>query len=175
MKKEIWKDIPGYDGVYQASSLGNIRKILILSPSMARAYPFVGLTKNKKQKYFSVHQLVSMAFLGHIPNGQTLVVNHKDLNKRNPKLSNLEIIPQLDNLYYSLKRRKLNRNIKGYRWAERENAYVSIIYINKDVIYLGYYKSKRKAHSIYQTAFKNIKKYTGNKHNFRNLIKKLDT
>ncbi len=94
---EIWKDIPGYEGLYQASSFGNIRSLnwrkqnivrnLYLKPHN-KGYLQVELSKGGKKKMITVHRLVALAF---IPNPDNLpVINHKDENKNNNNVENLE-------------------------------------------------------------------------------------
>jgi hypothetical protein len=95
---EIWKDIPGYNGYYQASDLGNIRslyfnKIKTLSQKIRKdGYYEVSLAKNKIRNTIKTHQLVAMAFLGHIRCGFEKVVDHVDNDKANNKLSNLQVV-----------------------------------------------------------------------------------
>jgi len=90
MIKEIWKDIPGYEGLYQVSNLGRVRslnyhrsgQVRVLSlGKLNKGYLGVGLCKNGKMKTYKVHRLVAIAF---IPNPLNLPeVNHKDENKEN--------------------------------------------------------------------------------------------
>lgn len=90
--KEIWKDVVGYEGLYKVSNLGNVKsirtnKLLCFSISNKR-YFRVGLCKNGKRKWSAIHRLVAEAF---IPNPNNFpCVNHKDCNKQNNKLTNLE-------------------------------------------------------------------------------------
>lgn len=91
---EIWKDIKGYEGLYQISNLGNVkslRKNVILKCSKCSRegnYYKAGLYKNGKTKTILVHKLVANAF---IPNPNNLpCINHKDENKLNNKADNLE-------------------------------------------------------------------------------------
>lgn len=101
---ESWCDIEGYEGCYQISNLGRVRSVdrtvkgnkcifafkgKILSPKTHRAgYLVVCLCKNRKQKMYYIHRLVAEAF---IPNPDSLPqVNHKDENKTNNRLDNLE-------------------------------------------------------------------------------------
>ena len=96
MTEEIWKDIKGYEG-YQVSNFGNVRslnynktkKIKILIPSLDNyGYNYLLLYKNSKRKHFTVHRLVAQAF---IPNPNNLPqVNHKDEDKTNNCVENLE-------------------------------------------------------------------------------------
>ena len=99
--KEIWKDIEGYEGLYQVSNLGRVRTlnyrrqkgvIKILKQAMNGkqhvCYSAVELSKNGTGKIFKVHRLVAMAF---IPNPDNLPeVNHKDENHTNNVWTNLE-------------------------------------------------------------------------------------
>ena len=91
---EIWKNIAGYEGLYEVSSFGRVRslrfgKTKILKPGKnKKGYLRVSLCKNGKQKTFFVHRLVAQAFL---ENPQNLPqINHKDENKQNNRLENLE-------------------------------------------------------------------------------------
>lgn len=112
--KEIWKDIPEYEGIYQASTFGRIRtvegkithsirhgirhwKSRILKgrgnqPEGAR----VSLWKDKQQKDFLVARLVARTFLGEPPEGFT--VNHIDGNRFNNRADNLEWLSRADNI-----------------------------------------------------------------------------
>ena len=94
MKKELWKDIKNYEGHYQVSNFGRVKSIkfgkeIILKPVTDRhGYLIVGLWKNNKQKTYKVHRLVMEAF---IPNTDNLpCVNHKDEDKTNNNVENLE-------------------------------------------------------------------------------------
>ena len=92
--KEIWKDIQGYEGMYQVSSHGRVKsfkknKVKILKPQMHyKGYEFVTLHKNGIGEKCKVHRLVAKAFIPN-PNNYP-VVNHKDENKSNNNVENLE-------------------------------------------------------------------------------------
>lgn len=109
MEKEIWKDIPNYEGLYQVSDLGRVKSLFynkekILKPAIStNLYLFVNLYKEKKVKQFRVHQLVAMSFLNHTICSLKLVVDHKDNNKQNNTYSNLQIV---SNRYNSIKDKK---------------------------------------------------------------------
>lgn len=97
MQHEEWRPIPTLNG-YEASSLGRIRKIQILTPSTLKRpadYPRVHLSKGGTNRKYMVHRLVAAAFLGPIPHG--LQVNHKDGNKRNAAPENLEYVTISEN------------------------------------------------------------------------------
>jgi hypothetical protein len=111
---EIWKDIKGYEGLYQVSNLGNVRSLryrnrdevreLFLKPH-ARGYLQVELHKNGKRKMFTVHRLVAMAFVdGYEENKQ---VNHIDEDKKNNVSTNLEWVSASQNVLHSISHRKV--------------------------------------------------------------------
>lgn len=91
---EEWKDIEGYEGIYQISNLGNVKSLKyhkekrIKSNKNRNGYLKIGLILNGKRKHISIHRLVAKAF---IPNPNSLPeVNHIDGNKENNKVENLE-------------------------------------------------------------------------------------
>lgn len=110
---EQWKDVLGYEGVYQISNLGNVKrlstvlhdrfykeKLLTICHNSGTGYDFVCLRKNNRDKNFSVHRLVAQAF---IPNPRNLSdVNHIDGNKRNNSVENLEWCTRSENLKHAL-------------------------------------------------------------------------
>ena len=89
--EEIWKDIEGYEGLYQVSNTGRVRSLkrnIILKNRIARGYERVVLRTNNIPKEYSVHRLVATAF---IPNPDNLPqVNHIDEDKTNNCVNNLE-------------------------------------------------------------------------------------
>ena len=107
MSKEVWKDIKGYEGLYQVSNLGRVKSVArniyrnnkgtfcnhfykekIFDVDSLEPYPRVTLSKDNKSKHFSIHRLVANAF---IPNPNNLpCVNHKDEDKTNNNVNNLE-------------------------------------------------------------------------------------
>ena len=93
IQNEEWRPIPGYEGVYSASSLGRIRRepyIMAASPRNRWGYRLVGLRNNGKGSGYTVHRLVAKAFLGELPKRYNC--HHKDGDKENNTLSNLEYI-----------------------------------------------------------------------------------
>lgn len=103
---EIWKDIEGYEDCYQVSNLGRIQskehivpcrgnktrvvKSKIRSPQTnPRGYSIVVLCKENKLKTVTVHQLVAQAFIPDFIKGTE--INHKDGDRANPSVDNLEV------------------------------------------------------------------------------------
>lgn len=107
--QEIWKDIPGYYGLYQASNMGRIKSMRyakssnehVLSPSKEKkGYLKVQLQTGVKSKSWRVHRLVALTF---IPNHQNFKeVNHKDGNKENNSLLNLEWCDRKQNINHAV-------------------------------------------------------------------------
>lgn len=103
---EEWRDIPSYEGKYQVSNLGNVRALnyhrqkitkLIIAHKDKNGYLRVGLYRNGKIKNYQVHRLVMSAFVEK----SNLTVNHKDEDKQNNKLDNLEYMTNKENVRYS--------------------------------------------------------------------------
>lgn len=92
MKKETWKMIPGYEGLYMVSNKGRVKNFrtgrILRQHKTNCGYFGVTLSKNGKVKLFSVHRLVAMAF---IPNPYNLPeVNHINEDKTDNRVENLE-------------------------------------------------------------------------------------
>lgn len=94
---EEWKDIEGYENKYQVSNQGRVKSLNYLHTKKEeilsqrinkKGYSVVYLYKDKKTKTFSVHRLVAKAFIPN-PNNFTCI-NHKDENKTNNCVENLE-------------------------------------------------------------------------------------
>lgn len=100
---EVWKPIPNYEGFYEVSNTGKVRSIYryrrVLKPMISTTgYERVDLFKNKNRKQFSVHRLVAMTFIDN-PD-QKPFVNHKDENKTNNSVDNLEWVTHVENCHY---------------------------------------------------------------------------
>lgn len=160
MEKEIWKEVPDYDGMYQVSNLGKVksfyfRKESILSPSKnTGGYLVVSLYKNCKSKHFQIHQLVAMAFLEHKPNGSKLVVNHINFNRTDNRLQNLEIVSQRQNT--NRLHLPSSSSFIGVYWNKKDKVWFSQIRINKKLHHLGSFKCELKASQAYQQKLKQI-------------------
>lgn len=92
MFNEIWKDVDGFEGLYEVSNLGNVRRFDTKKAKVKSlniyGYPQVNLYKNGKAYLRRVHRLVAIAF---IPNPDNLpMINHKDENPCNNVVDNLE-------------------------------------------------------------------------------------
>lgn len=105
--EEIWKDIEGYEGLYQVSNLGKVVSLRFNPPKEIYqtltncGYKQVQLYNNGKKKQIGVHVLVAKAFVDGYKDG--LEVNHKDLNKINNTYFNLEWVTRSENQQHQFK------------------------------------------------------------------------
>jgi hypothetical protein len=104
-KVEEWRDVVGYEGFYEVSNLGGVRRVIVgnsrrpLKPFMGTQYLFVSLSKYGKIVQHSVHRIVAGAFIGPCPIGEQ--VNHKDTNKLNNVNTNLEYVTSRENTIHA--------------------------------------------------------------------------
>lgn len=117
---EVWKDIEGFEGLYQISNQGRVKSLWfgkekILKGGKARGYLIIGLYKDGKLVMKLVHRLVAEAFL---PNPQNLQeVNHKDENKENNNVENLEWCDRKYNCNFGTRNKKIAEK-QGKRVAQ---------------------------------------------------------
>lgn len=126
---EEWKDIPGFEDFYLASSFG---RIMSIAPGRARTkgrlltprsdgkengYLVVCLYKGGEKYYKKVHRLVAETFIDNPDNKKE--VNHKDGNKRNNVISNLEWVSGKENMAHAVKNGALNHNYHSGIYARK--------------------------------------------------------
>lgn len=102
---EVWKDVRGYEGLYEVSNFGNVRSLNWRNEGIVRnlylkrhnrGYLQVELANGNKKQMFLVHRLVAQAF---IPNPYALPqINHIDEDKHNNSADNLEWCTQSQNM-----------------------------------------------------------------------------
>lgn len=125
--EEIWKDIKGYEGLYQVSNKGNIKSLdrttgikkhgihrlkeKILKPIKCGKYYQIYLCKDNKAKSFYIHRLVGENFIDNIKCYTD--INHKDGNTHNNNVENLEWCTRSYNIEHSYKVLKRKVNVNG--------------------------------------------------------------
>lgn len=172
MMEEIWKDIEGFEGLYQVSNLGRVKSLSrsvfminykrsvitnekILKNNIGNVgYPRVSLFKSGISKQFCVHTLVANAF---IPNPENLSdVNHIDGDRTNSNLNNLERVSRRENATHSILRRGINGSTLGVTFCKtqnKKNKWKSSIWINgRGHVFLGQFQTKEEASKAYQKA-----------------------
>ena len=127
---EEWRQIQGYEGLYEVSNLGRVKSLerydkmgrLIKEKTLnprkhKKGYLYVGLSKDGIQKKYSIHRLVAIAF---IPNPNNLPqVNHKDENKENNCLDNLEWCTNEYNCNYGNHGKNISKSLLGGTLSEQ--------------------------------------------------------
>lgn len=146
---EEWKDIQGYEGLYQVSNLGRVKSLerrvcnhkngatrlireqIITPTDNGNGYKIVGLRMKRKRQSKYVHRLVAEHFLEK-PSGKDLV-NHIDYDKSNNAVTNLEWCTQLENVAYSAEHMKKPKTKcrppkTGEKYIKYRNARGKIVY-----------------------------------------------
>lgn len=129
MSKEQWREVEGYEGLYEVSNYGRVRsldrvvrgrwgndcvkkgRVLTLSDD-GQGYKIVSLSKRNKAKSFRVHRLVGAEFIPNLENKGD--INHRDGNKANNYFENLEWATRKENINHAWSN-GLNENIRKAR------------------------------------------------------------
>ncbi len=139
---EVWKWIFGFEGLYQISNFGRVKSfyvrkgkqgILILKPHLTRnGYLNIKLNKNGEGKDFLIHRLVAQAFIPNPENKST--VNHKDGNKFNNCVENLEWQTQSENNHHAVNTglSKSGEDCKFSKLTNEQVRYIRENYIPRD-------------------------------------------
>lgn len=128
-----WRDIPGYEGLYQVSSDGQVKRLEaivqrkngsglsnrehLLAPRVKNSgYLFVSLSKSNKRQNAYIHHLVAYAFVGARPDGYD--INHVDGNKLNNAAINLEYVTRTENMRHA-REKGLHDNRGEKQWKAK--------------------------------------------------------
>ena len=107
MQGEIWRDIPGYEGKYQVSSLGRVKSFVnkgLILKAADKGQGYMKVSLGYGHQYY-VHRLVAMAFLPNQENRPQ--VNHKNCNPSDNRLVNLEWVTRKENLGHASRNGRL--------------------------------------------------------------------
>jgi hypothetical protein len=167
---EIWKDVPGYEGIYQVSDIGNVKSLSrellhkgkypittkekILKPGLSgNGYLTVRLCNNNSRKTINVYMLVAMAFLNHKPDGtHKICIDHINNDKTDNRLVNLQLISQRENT--SKDKKNGTSKYVGVSWCKPRNKWVAQIAIDDKKKHLGYFTDEYEAHLGYDKVLK---------------------
>lgn len=177
MDKEIWKAVPNYEGIYEASSHGRIRsldrEITDKRAGVRRikgrtlktenkvngaGYQGVSLCNSGIKEDFSVHQIIAQTFLEHEPKGYEKVVNHIDGDRLNNKVENLEIVTVRENTSVKFRKNseKFSSSHVGVSYSARVGKWKVTIGFKGKGVHLGYFDCERDGSDAYQTALSKI-------------------
>lgn len=127
--QEIWKNIIEYEGLYQISNLGNVKSVKkdkIMKVGINNfGYKRLWLSKENKSKGFLLHRLIAIHF---IPNPDNLSeVNHKDADKLNNSINNLEWCSHSENMAHAnsmglISTIEMIKTLKKYNSLDRDKA-----------------------------------------------------
>lgn len=162
---EIWKDIKDYEGLYQVSNLGRVKSLdrfnsrgfkikgKILQIQNHQGYQSVKLYNNGNIR-FLIHRLVAIAFLPNLENKET--VNHKDFNRNNNNINNLEWKNQRENNTHYTNSLNTESKYTGVFLDKRDNTWFSSIKTNGVLKYLGRSKNEEDCAKMYQEELQKI-------------------
>lgn len=139
---EIWKDIPGYEGYYQVSNIGNVKSLerkdklgrkvrsKIITPIVtSKGYLEVGLYKDGNRHIFKIHRLVGLAFIPTVKDKNE--INHIDENKQNNMVDNLEWCNRSENVNHGNRTTKM-ATTTGYAVTDGTSIYRSVQFASKE-------------------------------------------
>tara|TARA_R110002020_G_scaffold318905_12_gene534589 strand:- start:1304 stop:1816 length:513 start_codon:yes stop_codon:yes gene_type:complete len=166
---EIWRDVKGFEGIYQVSNYGRvksldkevrnnratfIRKGRILKPAPnTKGYLTVVLCDKGNNKTFKIHKLVAIAFLNHKPCGMDEVIDHINEDKTDNRSWNLRKTSNRENLSRSYK--NASSKYTGVSWIKNRNKWKACIHLNGKNYHLGNYDNEYEASKAYKNALKN--------------------
>jgi hypothetical protein len=154
--KEIWKDIPNYDGKYQVSNIGRVRSFqvtkhgrIMSNSANVYGYPRVTIEKNKFKKTINIHKLMQIVF--NLGDG---LIDHINGDKLDNRLENLRVVTNRGNLQ-NLKCHREGKLV-GAKLDKRKigkpRPWESRIRINDKYKHLGIFATELEAHQAYLKA-----------------------
>lgn len=158
---EMWKDIEGYEGLYQISDNGSVKSLKfgkekILKPNLVVGYNHATLF-NKTKKHHLVHRIVAIAFIPNPENKRT--VNHKNGIRSDNRIQNLEWATYSENHKHSY--RELGRIIKRGKYHHRS---MPIVQYTKSGNYIQGFSGIVEAVTVTGINYQNIYKVCNDKH-----------
>lgn len=173
-KTEQWLPVIGYEGIYEVSDLGRVksldreilardgkmysRKGVIMKASiMNKGYLVSNFRINTSTNTMLRHQIVAISFLGHEVSSRQIVIDHKNNNRLDNRLINLQKTTQRNNSSKDQFRQKRYSKLTGVTWDKHRDKWVSRIRIKGKLIHLGSFVCEIEAGDAYKDKLKSIK------------------
>ena len=170
---EQFKPVIGYEGRYEISNYGRVKSLArkwksgydtlrkkpetILKDGLnSHGYYQVILHKDHKANAFKIHHLVWDHFGNAKRNGQILQVDHKDENKQNNRIDNLQLLTNQENCLKYRKTQKYLSNHIGIHKHKDANSWIARIMVNGKRKYLGCFKNEYDAHLAYKKELEKV-------------------
>jgi len=154
--EEIWKDVIGYEGLYQVSSIGRVKRLkygkenFLSLPKLRTGYLNIGLSKKGIVKNRTAHSVMAEAFIDKDYRLKGLVVNHKNFKRDDNRLENLEVVTRREN--NNQKHLPSSSKYTGVSWQKRKQKWRASIGINGKIKHLGVFNDEKEASEYYEAA-----------------------
>lgn len=166
-EEEIFKDVVGYEGLYEVSSMGRVRSLsrlkfnkngsfmtkeIILKSTIKNGYHGLTLFANGTARSVDVHVLMAVAFLSHVSGGHKIVVDHINGIKADDRIQNLRIVTNRFNCSFGerINKNRLSSQYVGVSWEKARNKWRAYIKINGVMRHLGLFENEVDAADAYQ-------------------------
>lgn len=168
---EVWKPIPGYEGLYEVSSWGNVKSLFrmvkhpdkglrsvsekILKKTYSKGYPGVNLSNKSIIKRIPIHKIVALVFINN--DKESIVVNHIDGDKSNNYFKNLEWSSVRENTsHFFISKNKTSKYVGVYydKSLRGEKKWIAMISFQGKKIRLGRFYDEELARKSYLDALK---------------------
>lgn len=177
MQEEVWIELPESDGLYFVSNLGRIKRVYkktgdrILKNCLSNnGYFVVNVKINGKRMVKTVHRLIASAFLGLRLEDTKTEINHKNSNKLDNRVDNLEKVSHRENAihFYSFNKKKSSVGVKFRSDCKKWEANITLTKNGRrKIYYLGSFNSEEEASRVYEI-------YKFNIENGGNLVEYID-
>jgi len=150
--EEIWKDIIGYEGLYQVSNLGRVKSLNNKKKPFKEysvgkvGYPYLFLWINGKSKSHYIHRMVATHFIDNPDNKR--YINHINSDKLDFSIENLEWVSQLENSHHSTSKR-VKRSSKYVGVFAHTGKWESACWFNNKKQYIGRFETEEEAHEAH--------------------------
>ena len=162
MQNEIWKPIKGYEGLYEVSSLGNVKSLVsngrILKPDVGTwGHKRVTLCKEKSHNRFLIHRLAFESFHGELDDDK--VIDHIDSDPSNNIIANLQQVSQRENVGRGElcdKKKSKSSKYRGVTFRKNRGVWQAHIFHDGKLNFIGHYSTETAANMARQQKLKEI-------------------